>query len=335
MPFLNAKVYFDGSHFVAIPYKPNLAKKSLKEPPEKVVYLDKDNQVISKEEIAELPKENKQLSFEDLAVSKQPEKRPLKRQITLKEYFNELYQKYALERLKTRKKLIVEDMLPLFKSKQDCWDFVNSNVQRKIHNLITRRIRLTRKANLANFNYFCTFTYDNNLHTEDSFKKKLKIMFRNLCYRKGWKYLGVWERAPKTNRLHFHGLFYIPENGLPGTLLAKRDFDTRAKKMRKTFQSSFFNEKFGRSDFKALRPQELGAAIGYLIKYLEKTNEKIVYSKNLPQFLIADILDKEVVCPVGKEDKKLLLFDDFLCVSEGVIMGRASSKTFEQMPTSN
>lgn len=339
MPFLNSKVYFDGSHFIAIPYVPNLAKKSKKITPEEVVYLDTENQIIPKENLEDIKQdfkqEEKQLSLEDLTLPKQPEKPTLKRQITLKDYFNELYKKYALERLKTRKKLIVEAMLPLFSDKQACYDFVNANVARKIRNLIARRIRLARKANLANFNYFCTFTYDNEKHTEDSFKKKLKTVLRNFCYRKGWKYLGVWERAPKTNRLHFHGLFHIPDNALPGKLSPNRDYDTRAKKMRITYQSSFFNKKFGRSDFKVVKPQELGSALGYLVKYLEKTDEKIVYSKNLPQFILADILDKDIVCRTGTEDKKLLLFDDFLCVSEGVIMGKAGSKTFEQMPTSN
>ena len=126
-----------------------------------MVYLDTENQIISEENLEDirqdLKQEEKQLSLEDLTLPKQPEKPTLKRQITLKDYFNELYKKYALERLKTRKKLIVEAMLPLFSDKQACYDFVSANIQRKLRNLITRR-RLARKANLANFNYFCTFT---------------------------------------------------------------------------------------------------------------------------------------------------------------------------------
>ena len=62
---------------------------------------------------------------------------------------------------------------------------------------------------------------DDKLHTEQSFKKKLKIALQNFSSRRGWKYMGVWERAPETNRLHFHGLFKIPLFTLNILLLSK------------------------------------------------------------------------------------------------------------------
>ena len=55
----------------------------------------------------------------------------------------------------------------------------------------------------------------------------------------------------------------------------------------------------------------LGEAVAYLTKYMEKTGEKIVYSKGLPQYFISDILDEDVVCTIGQEDGKLLLYDNF------------------------
>ena len=60
MPFLNSKVYFDGSHFIAIPYVPNLAKKSKKSMPEEVVYLDTENQIISEENLEDIRQDLKQ-----------------------------------------------------------------------------------------------------------------------------------------------------------------------------------------------------------------------------------------------------------------------------------
>ena len=105
-------------------------------------------------------------------------------------------------------------MLPYFKTEQRCKDFVDANFERVKRNLICKKVRMIRKANLAKFNYFCTFTYDNKLHTEDTFKKQLKTAFRHFCNRKGWKYIGVWERSPEKQRLHFHGVFYIPEGTL-------------------------------------------------------------------------------------------------------------------------
>lgn len=46
-----------------------------------------------------------------------------------------------------------------------------------------------------------------------------------------------------------------------------------------------------------------GEAIAYLTKYMEKSGEKIVYSKGLPQFFISDVMENDVVCPIGQEDK--------------------------------
>ena len=224
-----------------------------------------------------------------------------------------------------------------FKNEEMCKNYVEKNFERKERNLICRRIRMCRKANLANFNYFCTFTYDNNKHTEVTFKKKLRTCFRHLCERRNWRYMGIWERAPKTNRLHFHGLFSIPKNGIPGEIVEVRDYSTQFHKMQTTFQSSYFNERFGRSDFKEIDENErrLGNALAYLMKYIEKTGEKIVYSKGLPQYFISDILENDVVCRIGQEDKKLLLFDDFKCWDEGVLMGTVNEETISQMRKSN
>ena len=265
------------------------------------------------------------------------EKQKAKRKLTRKELFNELYQKYIDLRKNERKKLIIEEMLSYFKTNQNCIDFVNVNFERKQRNLICRRVRMCRKANLANFNYFCTFTYDDKLHTEESFKKKLQGCFKMMCHRRKLKYMGVWERAPKTNRLHFHGLFNIPDNSMLGEIIEVRDYSTQFNKMQKTFQSFYFNERFGRSDFKEIDEQErrLGNALAYLMKYIEKTGEKIVYSKGLPQYFISDILDNDIVCTIGQEDKKLLLFDDFMCLDGGELMGKVSPEVIEKMRKCN
>ena len=97
------------------------------------------------------------------------------------------------------------------------------------------------KAYLAGINYFCTFTYDDKKHTEDSFRKGLQTFFRNLCYRKGWKYMGVWERSPENKRLHFHGLFAIPENAMVGMLFEKTDYSFKTRRKQTTVQNTYFN----------------------------------------------------------------------------------------------
>ena len=62
---------------------------------------------------------------------------------------------------------------------------------------------------------------------------------------------------------------------------------------------------------------------------------KIVYSKGLPQYFISDILDEDVVCTIGQEDRKLLLYDNFNCWDEGCLVGPVSKEVIAQMRKSN
>ena len=194
---------------------------------------------------------------------------------------------------------------------------------------------MIRKINVQTFNYFVTFTYNSELHTEESFRKKLKNCLSHFCTRKGWKYVGVWERSPEKKRLHFHGIFQIPDGTMPGMMQEVADYNFKAHRRVVTHQNSYFNEEFGRSDFEPLDIQSIGGAIAYIVKVREKTGEKIVYSKGLPQFFVSDVMDEDVVCPFGLEDKKLLLYDDFLCWDEGVLVGAVSKAVISQMPKAN
>lgn len=237
---------------------------------------------------------------------------------------------------KERKEEIARKMRPYFRNEEEAALYVEAQFQRKARNAASRRVRMSRKVNLANFNYFCTFTYDDKLHTEDTFKRKLRTCFRHLVERRGWKYAGVWERSPKKQRLHFHGLFYIPEDGMVGELEVHRDYNTTKGQMQESVQNTYFNKRFGRSDFEELGSQvDVRQALSYITKYMEKTGEKMVYSKGLPQYFISDILDHDVVSPYGIDDRKLLLFDDFSCFDEGVYIGEVSPEVIAQMRKSN
>lgn len=164
----------------------------------------------------------------------------------------------------------------------------------------------------------------------------MKTCLRNFCNRKGWKYIGVWERSSQKKRLHFHGLFYIPDGTMPGMPVDVIDYNFKAHRRVVTHQNSYFNNRFGRSDFAPIEDRQmLGSAVAYIVKYLEKTGEKIVYSKGLPQYFLSDIMEEDVVCPFGLEDKKLLLYDDFRCWDEGVLIGTVSKDVIRQMPKSN
>ena len=292
MAYGEAKVYFDGSHYIAIP-KTN-------RPP-----LKKKGGVPSEEEIEK------------------------------KRAFEKAYKGTKARRKSEKAKEIAEETAEQFTSEEEATEFVIANMERKKRNMIVRRTRLARKINLGTWNYFCTFTYDDKKHTEETFKTKLRDCFKKLCYRRGWVYVGVWERAPKTDRLHFHGLFHIPEDGMVGKLTEQRDYSTKAHKMQTTMQNSYFAERFGRCDFSPIDRTTLGEATAYLMKYIEKSGERIVYSKGTYAYFISDILDEDVICTIGQEDKKLLLFDDFSCFDEGCYMGKVSPETIKLMRKTN
>ena len=342
MSYGETKVYFDGSHYIAIPHTTRFTKPKTIKYEEVITVEDEIKDSVNPEPSISLDNEDEINTDEQVVdnvekVPETPKNKPKKtRQVTKKELFNELYSKYIDNTRSKRKKLIIEAMLPYFEDKQSCEEYVQEQMDRKQRNIICRRIRMVRKANLVNFNYFCTFTYDDKLHTEFTFKKKLKIALQHLSCRKGWKYMGVWERAPQTKRLHFHGLFYIPDGTMPGELIEHSDYNIKSHRRTTTLQNTYFNDRFGRSDFQPIGGRiDLMKEIQYICKYLEKTEEKIVYSKGLYQYFISDIMDEDIVCTIGQEDKKLLLFDDFNCWDEGCLMGKVSPEVIAQMRKCN
>ena len=348
MPFPQCKVYSDGGHYIAIPHttRPYRPRRKPKEE-----FIAVTEELAEKETKEQEPAEQSAPSQEDAPMPLENiveeategaqiddtlnEKPAATRLMTKKELFEELYARYqSLPRYK-RKSAILKRMRPYFKTEEEAKTYVEVNMQRKLRNLISRRVRMTRKVNLQDFNFFVTLTYNSELHTEESFKAGVESCLRNFCNRKGWKYVGVWERSPKKKRLHFHGIFYIPEGTMPGRMLDMEDYNFRTRRRQVTHQNTYFNEKFGRSDFEPLDMQNIGGAIAYIVKYLEKTGERLVYSKGLPQFFISDIMEEDIVCPFGLEDKKLLLYDDFLCWDEGVLVGAVSKEVISQMPKAN
>ena len=346
MPYPKCKIYSDGGHYIAIPHTTR-PYRPRKKPKEEVITVT--------EEVAE---ETQQPAAEQSAPSTEDAPMPLEetvsdtidcteiadtlsekttanRLMTKKELFEKLYARYqSLPRYK-RKAAILKRMRHYFSDAEAARLYVETNTWRKTRNLIARRVRMVRKINLQAFNYFVTFTYNSELHTEESFRKKLKSCLSHFCTRKCWKYVGVWERSPEKKRLHFHGIFHIPDGTMPGMMLEVADYNFKAHRRVVTHQNSYFNEAFGRSDFEPLDARSLGSAIAYIVKYLEKTGEKIVYSKGLPQYFVSDVMDEDVVCPFGLEDKKLLLYDDFLCWDEGVLVGAVSKAVISQMPKAN
>ena len=357
MPYGETKVYFDGSHYIAIPHTTRPSRKRYKMPEETVEVQDDKNISTKKQsknnDTNDTPSDFEGVSFElngiefeevqdikdveDVFTESEPAPlTPSPRRMTRKELFEEGY-KAALDLPRSRRKrYLIEKMRPYFPTENKTEEYVQVHLERKQRNLITRRVRMCRKANLQNFNYFCTFTYDSKLHNEDSFRRKLKTAFRHFCNRKGWKYMGVWERSAEKKRLHFHGIFDIPEGTMPEMCIERTDYSFNAHKRQTINQNTYFLTRFGRNDFEPIDDKtRMGEALAYLMKYIEKSEEKIVYSRGLPQFFKSDILDEDVITVIGQEERKLLLYDDFRCFDEGCYVGVVSPDIIKQMPKVN
>ena len=355
MPYANCKIYFDGSHYIAIPPYPrrNKAKRQVhrgnpaattqicseiapRQTVMKSVFSEKENALIplTEKQEREFASFNEYVNIYYSSALKFPEtKRPAGNEhpVTRRERFDELYRDMIDLPKKERRANLVSSMRQGFETQALTKRFVDENLERKKHNLICRRQRLTRKAYLQDFNFFVTFTFDGEKHTEESFRRKLRNTLSLLSSRKGWKYIGVWERSPEKKRLHFHGIFYIPEGTMPGKLFEKNDYSFRAHKRQMTVQNTYFNKRFGRSDFAALPETELRFALAYLMKYLEKANEKIVYSRGTEQYFVSDVTEEDVVCRIGVGERKLLLYDDFVCWDEGEYLGKVNRELIRRL----
>ena len=106
--------------------------------------------------------------------------------------------------------------------------------------------------------------------------------------------------------------------------------------MQTTFQNTHFLKQFGRNDFEPLgRKEEVTQSVRYLLIYLEKSGEKLVFGGKLPTTFDSDILDEDVICGYGVDDRKLILADNFTCIVDGEILGKVSPEIIEKMPKSN
>ena len=206
----------------------------------------------------------------------------------------------------------LEDCFPAF---PDLEKYVNENIDRMNRNAWQREKRFRRKAYLNRWNYFVTFTYNGKKHTEETFRKKLRKCLSNLHTRRGWNFMGVWERGEETDRLHFHCILYVPAGEMVGKITQKKEYSKRLGKVKETFSNDFFERKFGRNDFEELNIMEMknGSAVAYILKYLRKTGERIVYSRGIPTE-ISKVLPDHVFAAEIEDDYvvKYVIFDNVI-----------------------
>lgn len=254
------------------------------------------------------------------------------------EQFEEAFKKMPKGKKAKKKEQLLKEFAPHFESQSEATEFVETQFERLDRNRIERYKRMKRKAYLQQWTFFCTFTYADRKQTEETFRKRLMTCLYHLATRKGWRYIGAWERGDKTERLHFHALIYIPPNGMVGEFEKRNDYNFKSHKRQMTNQNTFFGERFGRNDFNPIsRQSEVEDSVYYMLKYITKYDEKVIYSRGLKSYIVADILEDEIICPYGDEEHeyKFLLADNFTCITEGVILGTVCPEVIEQMPKSN
>lgn len=295
MNLINAKVYYDGSHWIAVPHTERPFK----------------------------PRRRRFISPNECETIEQ---------------FEKAFKKAPKAKRSKRMEKLMKEFKPLFETEEEAKEFVESHFNRLSRNNYERFKRMKRKAYLQIWSFFATFTYSDELQTEESFRKRLTYCLRHLATRKGWKFIGVWERGENGDRLHFHALAYVPPNSMVGEISEVEDYNFKTHKKRIIHQNSFFAKRFGRNDFIAIATQfDIEDRLKYMLKYITKSNEKVVYSRGLKSYLSADILDEDIVCPYGEEDdeNKFILSDKFTCIAYGEILGKVCPEVIERMPKCN
>lgn len=305
------KVRFDGCHYLVQPYKRRFdvsAEEIIATPLEE---LRNKGYCFEKKEL--FYNEWARLYFPFTSKGRKPIPEFYKR------FYVEMKQTYkALLEEKTKDKLVKEKMVErifnneelklLYSFEDDLQrkkyvDLIYKFVDNAKTNLKSRKRRFKVKALNNDWNYFATFTYDPKKHSEESFVKTLKKKLQNLHTNYGWLYMGCFERSPIKERLHFHGLLYVPKGAMRGNIREEEYYDTKGSKKAVSYINEEFEDKIGRNDFKSITRLDLTFthALDYIIKYIGKSDNKIVYSKGIKDdvFCLMDY-EENIICPVGE-----------------------------------
>lgn len=334
------KVYSDGSHYIAIRPTEGYSGPRRKPPPEEPIIVEEaapsDVQNAVVEEFA--APQGQEQTCGDMPEQTQPKTVKERHISTRADEFLKWYRESYGMKKKEQYAFIASKLAPYFESDEALYKYLDYKMECKRRSETARRIRCQRRAALHELSYFATFTYDDKKATEKEFEKRLLTALSNLASRKGWKYMGTWERGGDTDRLHFHAVLYIPDGKMVGKLELKRDYDVKKKRMVERMENSFFQDRFGRNKFELIdgTALTLGTAVSYIIKYIEKSGGRIICSKGLKTFIETDIDNDDVVAQLREDDdKKYLLFDDFKVYKDGKELGAVTPGVLAQAKTVN
>ena len=248
---------------------------------------------------------------------------PAREKWHIDELFDESYSAGIIKNLNgsALKNFIKEKISEFYPGYPDLDSFIVKCLRRKARNLYMRKRRFRRKAYNYSWSYMVTFTYDDKKMNEETFRKRLKRRLSRFASELGWRIMGAFERGGNTDRLHFHGIAYIPDGKMVGELRKDSDFSVKSHHIQRTQSNTYFSHYFGRNDFKEVSDVELRrGGLEYILKYIEKGGERIYSSRGIKSEVEMDLLDEEII---GSETDRFgttyYLFDDavepgfFLC----------------------
>ena len=172
MPYQDTKVYYDGSHYIAIPKRSAPRHPGVRLPEELVSVVDEAQEKIKTEQ-----------GIDDVLLQEQPQeesKKPaVNRRATRRELFNELYQKLLNEPRRSRRGKLIQGMKPYFKIEEEAIEYVRychsemDNQRRAIeespfdcHSEMDGQRRTIEESRTINLRYFAYAQYDNDGHSE-------------------------------------------------------------------------------------------------------------------------------------------------------------------------
>ncbi len=214
--------------------------------------------------------------------------------------FRRYYKEANMQKLKGKKR---KDFIMLSSMENDVSTWFDDEKTTKllkleINNAHKREKRCIDKLNFNPWNYFITFTYDNEKETEEGFVKRLRKALSNFSTRNGWRYVGVRERGEDGGRTHYHFITYIPDGEMVGDLFLDRKYSTKRRRWEYFTNNTYFQERFGQCRFDVLTDDDIraGRVTSYIRKYLQKNDERIIYSRHIPDHVELEIdLDDDVL----------------------------------------
>lgn len=215
------KIYNDGGHFIATPVLRKTTRKLQDLPPKRYKtdeYTDEQKATVfrrimrdKKKQVDENGNKRDKNAVDKIDLSRDNGAHCSRTALDI--LFDSLYFTAYKQGLKDNKldkpmtDFIRAGILKLYPDMDKLDEYITDKIKRKLNNLLHRKKRFRRKANLNRWNYFVTFTYDDTKHTAESLKRNCVSAFQ-ICILAGvgniWAYSS---KPPKRGVCTFTDLY--------------------------------------------------------------------------------------------------------------------------------